>query len=200
MKIFLICPVRNATPGETNAIIQYVTDMEDKGHKVYWPARDTDQVDSTGLRICGDNRKAITDADAVHVWWNPGSTGSLFDLGMAFMAKKPIVLVNAVEPTVGKSFNNFLLAVQSTDVLNDVLSTRRHLTAKSGACHIYNSVKPTTADWINDNLREHNMAWTQHPTRASWAKIVLLDNDKPLPPNWEEIVDQTLRGVPEEFL
>lgn len=114
MKIFLICPVRNVTPEETKAIQQYVSDMEVKGYDIYWPARDTDQVDPVGLRICTDNRRAIREADVVHVWWNPGSTGSLFDLGMAFMADKPIVLVNTVEPTVGKSFNNLLLKLQES--------------------------------------------------------------------------------------
>jgi hypothetical protein len=115
VKIFLICPVRNVTPEETKAIQAYVADLEVKGHQVYWPARDTNQDDPIGLRICKDNRMAILQADGVHVWWNPASTGSMFDLGMAFMAHKWVVLVNGVEPTVGKSFNNFLLKLQEIE-------------------------------------------------------------------------------------
>ncbi|MBZ5660043.1 MAG: hypothetical protein LAO08_06510 [Acidobacteriia bacterium] len=195
MKIFLICPVRNATPEETTAIQQYVADMEIRGHRVYWPARDTDQVDPVGLRICGDNRAAIQDAEAIHIWWNTGSTGSLFDLGMAFMAKKPIVLVNGVEPTVGKSFNNFLLAVQSTDVLNDVLAQRRHLSGRAGNCHIYDPQPPEATKWLNEFLNPHNMALTQVPN--SWAKIVQLDESKPLPENWEMVCEKAWRNIPE---
>ncbi len=112
MRIFLICPVRNATPEETEAISRYVIDKEKRcGHQVYWPARDTDQFDPIGLQICKSNRNAIIAADEVHVWWNPASTGSLFDLGIAFALGKDIVLVNEVPPTEGKSFNNFLLAI-----------------------------------------------------------------------------------------
>src|SRR5208337_4579267 len=139
MKIFLICPVRNATPEETKAIQDYVADLEVKGHQVYWPARDTDQVDSIGLRICKDNRKAIKEADVIHVWWNPNSTGSLFDLGMAFMSDKPIAVVNGVESTVGKSFNNLLLALKPADLLREVLGRKRHLSGKQGDCHIYDA-------------------------------------------------------------
>lgn len=111
MKIFLICPVRNVTLKETEAILRYVSNLSRAGHSVYWPTRDTDQTDPTGLQICRQNRNAIMAADEVHVWWNPSSTGSLFDLGIAFALGKLIVLANEVAPTEGKSFNNFLLAV-----------------------------------------------------------------------------------------
>ncbi len=112
MRIFLICPVRNVTSEETEAINRYVTGLEERcRHRVYWPARDTDQSDPIGLQICKVNRNAIIAADEVHVWWNPASTGSLFDLGIAFALGKDIVLANEVTPTEGKSFNNFLLAV-----------------------------------------------------------------------------------------
>jgi nucleoside 2-deoxyribosyltransferase len=111
MKVFLICPVRGATDKETKEIDGYVKSLEDKGIEVYWPARDTCQTDPIGYAICCANWNAIREADEIHVWYNPTSQGSLFDLGMAFELCKPIFLANrkSVAPTDGKSFANFLL-------------------------------------------------------------------------------------------
>lgn len=121
-KIFLICPVRygdhitTEEHRETQKKIRlYVEKLEKAGHKVYWPLRDTNQDDPTGLRICTDNAKGIIWADEIHVWWDPNSQGSLFDFGMSFMChilgSKKIVLANPgeVKPTEKKSFNNVLL-------------------------------------------------------------------------------------------
>ena len=109
--VFLICPVRGVTDEENELIKDYVDGLEGDGVNVYWPKRDTDQGDSTGLRICEDNRVAIEAADEVHVWFNPVSTGSIFDLGMTFALGKKVVLANPemVEATEGKSFNNVVL-------------------------------------------------------------------------------------------
>lgn len=111
MKIFLICPVRNATCEENTRIGAYVTGLESVNHSVYWPWRDTQQSDPTGVRICADNRRALTEADEVHIWWSPESKGSHFDLGMAWALNKPIVRANPIEPTPAKSYSNFLLTV-----------------------------------------------------------------------------------------
>lgn len=111
--VFLICPVRGATDQQKKDIADYVKGLEDKGLTVYYPQRDTDQNDPVGYRICSDNRKAIEEAKEIHVWWTTTSTGTLFDLGMAWAMKKPLVIANPKEvvPTDGdKSFNNVLLA------------------------------------------------------------------------------------------
>lgn len=115
MKIFVICPVRMATAGETSSLDDYVSNRERNGDVVHWPARDTDQKDPVGLRICTDNCKAITEADEVHIWFNPASQGSLFDIGIAFALQKKIRLINPemVAPTEGKSFANVLLALHN---------------------------------------------------------------------------------------
>lgn len=109
--IFLICPVREATSEENIKIMAYVKSLEEKGYKVHWPYRDTNQIDPTGgIRICGDNRDAIIRSNEVHVWFDPNSKGSLFDFGMAFVLNKPIILANKemLTPTEGKSFINVL--------------------------------------------------------------------------------------------
>lgn len=116
--IFLICPVRKATGDTAKKIEKYITKLEESDCKVYWPARDTDQSDPIGLRICKDNCKEIFKADEVHVWWDENSRGSLFDLGISFMCHHladgvKIILANPdeVKPTQEKSFNNVLLAL-----------------------------------------------------------------------------------------
>lgn len=115
MRVFLICPVRNVTPEETDQITAYVADLEADGVEVYWPARDTDQTDTVGLDICRDNIRAIERAHAVHVWYSASSTGGLFDLGAAMALHKPIRLVNRIDTesqrTEGKSFVNVLLKI-----------------------------------------------------------------------------------------
>ncbi len=109
--VFLICPVRNATTDELNTIKSYVQKLEADGKKVYWPYRDTDQVDSSGTRICVDNGSAIYYSREIHIFYNKESQGSNFDFGMAFVLKKPIKLINpeAIERTPSKSFGNVLL-------------------------------------------------------------------------------------------
>jgi hypothetical protein len=110
VKIYLICPVRKATPEYSQAARSYVAQLESLGHQVYWPTRDTDQIDPAGLRICKDNRGGIEAADEVHVIWDGQSQGSIFDLGIAFAMRKKIVPVIGSFPprTEGKSIQNMV--------------------------------------------------------------------------------------------
>jgi len=110
MKIFLICPVRNASEEQKSKMEQYISGLEGLGHEVYYPARDTDQEDSVGYRICSDNTDAIWEADEVHMFWDETSKGSLFDLGVAFAYGKDLVIANPedIEPNEGKSFVNMI--------------------------------------------------------------------------------------------
>ena len=80
-------------------IAAYVLRLESEGHQVHWPKRDTKQDgDPIGIRICRDNREAMFTSDEVHVWYDPDSRGSCFDLGMATMFRvskiRPVVVVN----------------------------------------------------------------------------------------------------------
>jgi nucleoside 2-deoxyribosyltransferase len=111
MRVFLICPVRDADTAERLGIAQYVARLECAGVAVHWPARDTDQQDAHGLAICVTNAAAIERADEVHVWWSDASEGSRFDLGMAFALRKPVRLARPVAATPGKSFANVLRAL-----------------------------------------------------------------------------------------
>ena len=104
-KIFLICPVRGVDP---ELHLGYVKFLEDAGHKVHFPHRDTDQEDMHGFRICTDNRGAINESDQVHFIWDGKSQGCLFDLGMAFALNKPVVAVSLPAISEGKSFQNMV--------------------------------------------------------------------------------------------
>ena len=140
MRIFLICPVRFASEEQTQAIAAWVRYQENvEGNVVHWPARDTMQ-NQDSLKICEDNRFAMEHSDEVHIWYEPTSQGSLFDIGMAFIFGKPLFIVNhdAVQPTDSKSVNNLLLSLDEkargwkrimTELNNrgqgDITSTRR---------------------------------------------------------------------------
>lgn len=113
--VFLICPVRDANPEQKRLMEEYINKLESEGKIVYYPARDTNQIDETGYRICCDNREAIFESKEIHLFYDLTSQGSLFDLGMTFMADlligKPIILVNKddIESTPHKSFSNMIV-------------------------------------------------------------------------------------------
>lgn len=109
-KIFLICPVREANPHQKEVMESYISKLEEQGCTVHYPARDTDQFDSIGYRICTDNKNAIINADEIHIFWDKTSQGSLFDLGIAFALDKKLVIVNIeeLEITPTKSFSNMI--------------------------------------------------------------------------------------------
>ena len=93
-KVFLICPVRDATKKEKESLNRYVTELESKGYGVHYPEKNTVQNYLFGFNICSQNRTAIERADEVHIYFNPTSAGSFFDIGMAFMAGKSIHIIN----------------------------------------------------------------------------------------------------------
>jgi len=107
MNIFIICTVRKASDEYIMKLNKYVQRIEKQGHVVHLPPRDTDQ-NATGIDICKQNRQAIKDADEIHIFYNPESTGTHFDMGMAFMANKSIKVIENVEYGKGKSFPRML--------------------------------------------------------------------------------------------
>ena len=108
--IFLICPVRNATTEQKSKMEEYIQSVKEQGKTIYYPATDTNQNDHIGFRICSDNKNALLNSKEVHIFWDAKSTGSLFDLGMAFAINKELSVINfdEVESTEGKSFSNMI--------------------------------------------------------------------------------------------
>lgn len=103
-EIFLICPVRNVPPETLEKIKKYVANLEKDGCDIYWPYRDTNQVDpSGGLEICRTNFDKIMHAKEIHIWYDETSGGSKFDMGGVFMLvemlgwNKKIVIANESE-------------------------------------------------------------------------------------------------------
>ncbi|VVB83090.1 Uncharacterised protein [uncultured archaeon] len=121
---FLICTVREADDNDRKFINDYLVKLRSQGKTVYYPAEDTEQVDSSGgYQICSDNCWGIMDSKEVHVYWTDKSQGTKFDLGMAFiqhkMIGKKIRLANRSQvekmveeqksKNIGKSFEMVLL-------------------------------------------------------------------------------------------
>jgi hypothetical protein len=93
--IYLIHPVRNITENERKFFNNYVKGLEKKGLNVHYPIRDVDQDDPTGMRICCEHREAAKEVEEAHIYLNPTSTGSVFDLGMVCYLDKPIKIINS---------------------------------------------------------------------------------------------------------
>lgn len=112
-KVFLICPVRNATEEQLVKMDKYIKKLESDGCNVFYPTRDNpyEHTDDVGYIICETNVKAIRDADEVHIFFDKDSKGSLFDIGASFGLNKKIVLANKDEivPTEYKSFSNMII-------------------------------------------------------------------------------------------
>jgi hypothetical protein len=83
MKIYIICSVRNADAQVRASLEAYTDWLEDKGHEVHLPHRDTKQ-DARGFDICNQNGTAIALADEIHIIYDKKSQGSHFDLGIVF--------------------------------------------------------------------------------------------------------------------
>ncbi len=97
MRIYLICTVRRRTPEQEETLTNYVAHLEgEEAHTVYFPGRDTGVAEETTnvTAIAALNQHHMSIADEVHVFYDPRSSGSIFDLGMAWAMGKPIVLVN----------------------------------------------------------------------------------------------------------
>ncbi len=107
-RVFIICTVRGASDEYKQKLEDYVAKLESEGCEVHLPHRDTDQ-NARGYDICTQNAKAIANAHEVHIFYNPDSQGTHFDMGVAFAYGRKLVLVENVDydPTK-KSFARML--------------------------------------------------------------------------------------------
>lgn len=102
-KIFIICSVRGVSNEYERKLENYVSNLEDEGHVVHLPHRDTNQ-NASGLDICEENYIAILKSTEVHIFYNSKSQGTHFDMGVAFALGKQIVIVENEEYGEGKSY------------------------------------------------------------------------------------------------
>lgn len=104
MKVYIICPVREAHPSVTKRIRAYVEQLA-KHHEVHFPPDNAPQYDPTGRVICETHLRAMQIADEVHVFWDVDSKGSHFDLGMAYALGKTIRMLECLNGDIpGKSY------------------------------------------------------------------------------------------------
>lgn len=107
-KMFLICPVRNASDNEKTILNNIINKYESIGFDIHYPQRDTNQnpivnnINTGGYNICLQNAQAIKRSNVVTMYYNRESTGSMFDLGVTFelMQKdksKCFILENDIE-------------------------------------------------------------------------------------------------------
>jgi len=106
-KMFIICKVRGASDEYKKKLEDYVEQKENEGWHVHLPHRDTNQ-DASGYDICGENARAIASSDEVHIFYNPDSQGTHFDMGVAFAFGRKIVVVENVEYGPEKSYPRML--------------------------------------------------------------------------------------------
>jgi len=85
--------------------------LESEGHEVRIPAFD-DHPDLDDLGVCKHNRSLIEWSEEVHLIWDRRSSGTVFDFGMVFMARKPLVIEYLEEKTFAGVMQKY--AKQST--------------------------------------------------------------------------------------
>ena len=99
-KIFLICPVRNATDSQKKWIENFVEEKYNEGYIIHAPHLHTVQSDLFGgYAICKQNAIAVATSEEIDIYYDQSSTGSVFDLGVAYALNKPLVLLNQNEIT-----------------------------------------------------------------------------------------------------
>ena len=97
-KIFLICPVRNATAEQRKWIEEFVSQKYKEGYVIHAPHLHTVQSDLFGgYAICKQNAEAVASSREVDIYYDQSSTGSVFDLGVAYALHKPLEILNKEE-------------------------------------------------------------------------------------------------------
>lgn len=113
-KIFIICTVRKASESYRKNLEDYVSELEKEGHHVHLPHRDTNQKADV-FEICTENMNAIEVSDEVHIFYNPESLGTHFDMGVAFAFGKPVKIVQMEEQEKTKPFPSMLKEWEEAD-------------------------------------------------------------------------------------
>lgn len=93
-RVSIICPVTNSNSEEEQRILRYMDFLQTNNYRVHYPKMHTPQNYRFGYQICTTNKEAIKNSDEVHIYYSPTSTGSIFDVGMAFMAEKTVKVIN----------------------------------------------------------------------------------------------------------
>ena len=97
-KTFVICPVRHAAEEQKAWIEGFVAMKREKGYIVHYPEKNTVQEDTLGgYNICLQNALAMATSESIDIYYDQSSTGSVFDLGVAYALHKKLNLLNGEE-------------------------------------------------------------------------------------------------------
>lgn len=86
---------------------KYSEEKAKEGDICLMPAFDDHPADVQELQICANNLMAMEHCDVVHIFWDGRSTGTIFDLGMAFALRKPVKLVYLNSKTMQNLFMQY---------------------------------------------------------------------------------------------
>ena len=103
MKVYILCPVREASNEQKIEIEDYIYSLKEAGHEVH-SFQDVNQNDPTGYTIVKGHLEGMRECDEVHVFWDVSSSGSHCDFGMALGLDKKLVLVKCFKDNKGKSY------------------------------------------------------------------------------------------------
>jgi hypothetical protein len=104
-QVYILSPVRHATPEQSAIIDQHVQKVKEDGDLVFNPIENAPQTDPTGYNIVMTELaalyKASQEGGRVDILWNlgdPPSEGSRVDVGMAISLGLPLRLVHVFNP------------------------------------------------------------------------------------------------------
>ncbi len=122
-KIFLICPVRNASEEQKQWIENLVKQKTEEGYIIHAPHLHTRQTDMFGgYAICKQNADAMASSSEVDMLYDSSSTGSAFDLGVAYALHKPLKVLNE---EVLSSKNDDLITIVCSWPFNEPVKSRQ---------------------------------------------------------------------------
>lgn len=98
MRIYFICPHSSFVPDLVTRVDSLVDSFEELGHSVYYPPLDIKQQGGAELYKCTIKREVMEKADKVFLAWDGEDQDCVFDLGMAFCLRKPIVALSGLVP------------------------------------------------------------------------------------------------------
>lgn len=123
---YVVCPAREQCAAEDRIkIADWVAEMERNGHTVYSPYRD-DKTLYCPYRDAGDNKKrdkflrerhhAINEADIIAVYLDTSEGEFYMDMVTAILGRKPILLINKVNPSCNNRYSTMLTERAYTDL------------------------------------------------------------------------------------
>nr|MCR5553896.1 hypothetical protein [bacterium] len=95
---------RNATQEQKTWIENFVKEKYNNGYQIHAPHLHTRQTDLFGgYSICRQNAEAVASSQEVNIYYDQSSTGSVFDLGVAYALHKPLKVLNRDQITFNRN-------------------------------------------------------------------------------------------------